>query len=107
MSDNYQAVYDATRSRLSNCDVGGAIENVLHNTFDISFAVEGVRQEFLNSAYQMQRPSVLFKPELTRDGNQWCVLLGDNLQVGLCAFGDTPAQAFEAFDLAFYKEGAK
>jgi len=107
MGDNYQAVYDAVRSRLGNCDVGRAIEEVARNAFDISHAVERVRYEFEVAGNQMQRPSVLFKPELSREGNQWCVLLGENLQVGLCAFGDTPALAFEAFDVAFYKELAR
>lgn len=29
MSDSYQAVYDAVRSRIGGCDVGGAIESAL------------------------------------------------------------------------------
>ncbi len=32
-----------------------------------------------------------------RDGNQWCVLLGENLPEGIAAFGDTPEQAIENF----------
>jgi hypothetical protein len=32
------------------------------------------------------------------DGGQWCALLGDNLQEGVCGFGDTPAEALR--DLA-------
>lgn len=35
------------------------------------------------------------------DGNQWCVLLGENLQDGYAAFGDTPAQALRAFERAY------
>jgi hypothetical protein len=30
---------------------------------------------------------------VTLDGNQWCALLGENIQVGLGGFGDTPAEA--------------
>lgn len=33
------------------------------------------------------------------DGDQWCALLGENLQVGLAGFGDTPGDALRA--LAF------
>lgn len=31
----------------------------------------------------------LLKPKVSRDGNQWCVLYGDNLQEGIAGFGDT------------------
>ena len=34
---------------------------------------------------------------LSLDGNAWCVLLGENLQVGTCGFGDTPAEALASF----------
>jgi hypothetical protein len=46
----------------------------------------------------------LFKtlnPKLSKDGNQWCVLLGDNLQEGICGFGDSPRKAILAFNKAF------
>ena len=32
----------------------------------------------------------LLKPKLAKDGDQWCVLYGDNLQIGIAGFGDTP-----------------
>lgn len=35
-----------------------------------------------------------------KDGNAWCVLLGQNLQEGICGFGDTPHEAI----MAFYRE---
>lgn len=35
-----------------------------------------------------------------RDGNQWYVLLGDNPQEGVIAFGDTPTDAIYAFENA-------
>lgn len=31
--------------------------------------------------------------ELTKDGNKWCCLIGENLQDGVAGFGDTVAQA--------------
>jgi len=37
-----------------------------------------------------------------RDGNQWCVLLGDNIQEGIAGFGDSPALAIQDFDRAMY-----
>ena len=38
------------------------------------------------------------------DGDQWCALLGDNLQEGVAGFGETPDKAMAAFDMAFWKE---
>lgn len=32
------------------------------------------------------------------DGNQWCYLLGNNLQEGIAGFGDTALGAAEDFD---------
>ncbi len=31
--------------------------------------------------------------EVFMDGNMWCALIGENLQVGLGGFGDSPAEA--------------
>lgn len=38
-----------------------------------------------------------------KDGNQWCVLLGANIQEGICGFGDTPLHAIYDFNKAFQK----
>lgn len=46
-------------------------------------------------------PHVIYKPKIYPDGNQWCALLGDDIQSGVCGFGDTPAKAMHAFDLAW------
>lgn len=74
MSDNYQAVYDAVRSR------------------------------FHQAAGEWSRPFVLLKPKLFPDGNMWCALYGENLQDGLAGFGTSPAKAAWAFDQAFYAD---
>lgn len=34
------------------------------------------------------------------DGNQWCVLLGADIQSGVVGFGATPADAINAFEQA-------
>ncbi len=54
------------------------------------------------AAWEYQRPSVVFKPELSKDGNMWCALLGANLQEGVAGFGTTPAKAMWAFDAAWH-----
>jgi hypothetical protein len=61
-------------------------------------------QAWEQNSYEFTRPCVLFKPVLSRDGNQWCALLGDNLQEGIAGFGNTPYLAMYAFDKAFNTE---
>ena len=47
------------------------------------------------------RPCVLFKPHIYPDGNQWCALYGEDLQMGVAGFGDSPELACEDFDRAW------
>lgn len=56
-------------------------------------------------ALRYAAPSVLYRPSLTRDGNQWCALYGANLMEGVCGFGDTPQAAMDAFDRAWAGQG--
>ena len=98
MSDSYQAIYDAVRSKLSGCDVGEAVAEDIHQKFDISFAIEGLKQDFYYTLAEHRRPFVLMRPRLYPDGNQWCALYGDDLQSGVAGFGDTPAKAAQQFD---------
>ena len=50
---------------------------------------------------KMLEPFTLYRPRICKDGNQWCVLYGENLQDGVAGFGDTPALAVEAFNKAW------
>ena len=102
----YQAIYDAVRSRIGSTDVGAAVSEAARQVFDISFTRDILQQEFYAVAAEMMRPSVLFRPTLMADGDSWCALLGDDLQVGVAGFGDTPAAAMAAFDKAFATERA-
>ena len=43
-------------------------------------------------------PSVLYRPRIFVDGTAWCCLYGENIQEGVCAFGNTPAEAVYNFD---------
>lgn len=64
-------------------------------------------QDYWNLMYYNARrqslPSVMYKPKLFLDGNQWCALYGEDLQNGLAGFGNTPELAMEAFDKAWSK----
>ncbi len=53
------------------------------------------------SAAEYSRPSVVWRPRLFVDGNQWCALFGENLQDGVAGFGDSPANAMWDFDKAW------
>ena len=46
----------------------------------------------------------MLHPKITKDGNQWCVLYGDNLQEGIAGFGNTPGDAIRDFNCAFNKQ---
>lgn len=104
MSDSYQAVYDAVRSRICNGDVGRAVEEVARNAFDMGHTRAIIQQEFVAAAYEMQRPSAIYRPELSADGDQWMALYGENLQLGVAGFGSTPNEAMTAFDQAWWKQ---
>jgi len=55
-------------------------------------------------SYEYMRPSVIFRPKIYQDGNQFCCLLGENIQEGITAFGNTPDEATRNFDNCWYKE---
>jgi hypothetical protein len=46
----------------------------------------------------------LLKPSLSIDGNQWCVLYGEDLQNGIAGFGDTPYLAVLDFNKAWHRK---
>lgn len=100
MSDSYQAVYDAIRSRF-HFDGSGLIDAV-SRMFDISWEKARVADEWQRAATEQQRPSVLFRPTLSVDGSHWCALYGEDLQHGVSGFGASPAEAMAAFDAAWW-----
>jgi hypothetical protein len=62
---------------------------------------------FQDIGYQATRPSTIYKPKLSIDGNQWCALYGSNPMEGVEGFGDSPAEAYEDFDKNWNKKLAK
>lgn len=102
MSDSYQAVYDAVRSRISGGNVGEAIRDVAFQALDFSHARAMLQEQISAVGYEMARPSVIWRPRVFPDGNQWCALYGDNLQEGVAGFGDSPELACTAFDTAWH-----
>lgn len=45
-----------------------------------------------------QAPHVMMRPKVFLDGDSWCALYGENIQEGVCGFGDTPADAVNDFN---------
>lgn len=71
----------------------------------MSYATEqSVLNNQWNAAQSQQLPSVLYRPRLMADGAKWCALYGDDLASGVVGFGDTPAEAMHAFDMAWGSE---
>lgn len=77
------------------------IQQMLMQAACIESEAAGVK---LDVAYEMKRPFMLLHPRIYSDGNMWCVLFGENIQEGVCAFGDTPAKAATAFDIAWLNQ---
>lgn len=104
--ESYQAIYDAVRSRVSNGNVGDAVAEVARQMFDISHVVPLAQEAIEVVRREMTRPSVLFRPRVSLDGNQWCALYGENLQEGVAGFGSSPEAACCAFDNAWLLNAA-
>lgn len=88
MNSEYQAIYDAITLQASG----------------LSWAIDIIKQEICFSASRHASPSVLYRPVLSIDGNQWMALYGENLMNGVAGFGETPEKAMEAFDKAWREE---
>lgn len=104
MGENYQAVYDAVRSRISGGNIGEAVREAASRGLDASHAIVMLQQEFSIAAYEMQRPSAIYRPTVAPDGSKWCALYGQNIMEGVCGFGDTPAEAMADFDKNWLKQ---
>ena len=102
--DTHQAIYDAVRSKISGGNIDEAVRSAIQS-LDIGHYVAMVAATAESSMAEIVqeqiRPSVLFKPSLTVDGNQWCALYGKNLQDGVAGFGDSPAEAMKDFDCSW------
>jgi hypothetical protein len=74
--------------------------SIAHSAFQV---IEMFRQVLT----EYERPSTVYKPKLTLDGNVWIACLGDNLQEGVVGCGDSPASAMANFDYVWYRKQAE
>jgi len=84
--DNYQAIYDAVRSRMGYLDTSYLVDRIVQ-CFDYSSQISAAIQSI---EIHHTSPHVLMRPKLSIDGDQWCALYGENLQDGVAGFGDSP-----------------
>lgn len=71
---------------------------------DGSFEAYRLHCEQMATEVERVRPSVLFRPAMTLDGNQYFVLYGTNLMEGCAGFGDSPDEAMRDFDTNWFKK---
>jgi hypothetical protein len=76
-------------------------QNISHAAWQVG---EAARACFLDIASYHATYAAALKPTLKKDGDMWCALHGDNLQVGIAGFGPTPGLALVAFDMAMCGE---
>lgn len=64
--------------------------------------IDYLQQEQSKESIAKEAVQLVFEEKLTpfKDGNQWSFLLGNNIQEGICGFGDTILDAA----IAFYKD---
>lgn len=99
----YQAIYDAVRSKISNSDVGSAVESAIQN-LSLGHYVQQAMYEWQMAGCEQQRPFVLLKPKvfIDNDNENWCVLYGENLVSGIAGYGKSPHLASLDFDKNYY-----
>jgi hypothetical protein len=97
MSDSYQAIYDATRSKISGGSVTDAIESAFRDS-GFSHYAQMAFYAWQIEAQEHTKPHVLMKPKVFIDGSEWCALYGENVQDGVSGFGLSPREAMDNFD---------
>lgn len=75
----------------------------------LSHQAELEHRERMNILYENRDAQVtelasMLKITPYKDGNQWCVLWGENIQEGICGFGDTPFKALLDFNNNYMSE---
>lgn len=64
----------------------------------ISGAAYQAQHAIFAALARYEAPSAIYRPALSIDGDHWCALYGENLQVGVAGFGKSPADAMWDFD---------
>lgn len=62
--------------------------------------IDPIVQAIFSVKNELSRPSIVFRPTLTKERGGWAAALG-----GVIGVGDTPDQAMRAFDASWRKPG--
>lgn len=100
MSDSYQAIYDAVRSRISGGNISDAVEQAIRDA-QLGDSALSVVRSIQDAVSCYTDASAIYRPTLSQDGNAWLAIYGD-LPTGVVGCGDTPAQAMADFNRAWY-----
>lgn len=91
---------ESTRTNQHICDCATAAAD------NVSLVARVVAEKLVELAglvaTEQTRPSALYRPTLTQDGNAWLAVYGD-FPTGVVGCGDTPAAAMADFDAAWLK----
>lgn len=70
--------------------------------------VDNLLTELIQSAEERSRLQLIemLKPSFSKDGDQYCYLLGANLQEGISGFGKTVSEAVQNFYYSYYNAKA-
>lgn len=82
------------------------MKSALHSLEEMAMELEVGRekQATRRAIMQLARPSAIRRPKVFKDGDKWCALEGENIQEGICGFGDTPDAACRQFDIQWLNE---
>ena len=79
-------------------------ERLLSTLQHNAFLEHNMQQENLLNQ-QIYMFAQIFKVTPIKDGNQWCALIGKDLQEGIAGFGDSPFFAISDLYDNFHKKG--
>lgn len=68
------------------------------NRNDSDWVAHRMHDSICNIESELSRPSAMFKPRIFQDGDRWCALYGEDLMIGVAAFGNSPEEAARRFD---------
>jgi hypothetical protein len=104
--DSYQPIYDAVRSRIHSCDIGSIVESAARQAFDTGNLVPLAQEAITILTRAYERPSAVYRPVISLDGNMYCALYGEDLMAGCAGFGETMEAAMADFDQNWWKQRA-
>lgn len=96
--DNYQPIYDAVRSRIPPCNIEEAVRDAAMRALDTGMLVPIAQEAIGILTHAYDRPSAVYRPTLSLDGNMYCALYGENIMEGCAGFGATAEEAMWDFD---------